>query len=69
MASIILRSIKGAASNVGGVEMAKIARTLEQTAKDGDLAIAASQLPELEASFERARPVMESFCNQVPAGD
>jgi HPt (histidine-containing phosphotransfer) domain-containing protein len=59
-------SIKGAASNVGGLEMEKIARTLEQIASAGDLATAASQLPELEASFERVRPVMESFCGQVP---
>jgi HPt (histidine-containing phosphotransfer) domain-containing protein len=34
-------SIKGAASNVGGLEMEKIAKTLEQTANAGDLATAA----------------------------
>jgi len=59
-------SIKGAASNVSGLEMEKIARVLEQTASAGDLSAAASQLPELEASFARLRPEMEGFCNQVP---
>jgi len=59
-------SIKGAAGNVGGVEMEQNAKKLEQTGRAGDLAAAAAQLPELKASFERAKPAMERFCNQDP---
>jgi two-component system, sensor histidine kinase and response regulator len=62
---LVAHSIKGAAANVGGLELEQIARTLEQTASVGDLAAAVAHLPELEACFERVRPAMESFSNQV----
>jgi CheY-like chemotaxis protein len=55
-------SIKGAAANVGGTEIQEIAGKLERTGTAGDLAAAAAALPELAASFDRARPAMEKFC-------
>jgi len=58
---LVAHSIKGAASNVGGLEVQRIARKLEETAKSGDLSAAAGDLAELSDSFQRAKPVMESF--------
>jgi len=55
-------SIKSAAANVGGRGIREVAWKLEQLGSAGDLATAAVVLPELEASFERARPAMERFC-------
>jgi HPt (histidine-containing phosphotransfer) domain-containing protein len=63
---LVAHSIKGAAANVGGLELREIAWKLEQTGNSGDLTAAAAALPELSASFERARPVMEEFCRQGP---
>jgi CheY-like chemotaxis protein/HPt (histidine-containing phosphotransfer) domain-containing protein len=57
-------SIKGAAANVGGSEVQAIAWKLEETAASGNLSSADESLLELSASFERARPVMESFCHE-----
>jgi len=54
-------AIKGAAANVGGGGIREVAWKLEQLGGEGDLAAAAVVLPELEASFERARPSMEQF--------
>jgi two-component system sensor histidine kinase/response regulator len=58
----VAHSIKGAAANVGGVEMREIAWNLEQTGSAGDLVSAAEALPKLSASFERVKPAMERFC-------
>ena len=61
---LVAHSIKGAADNVGGLEMREIAWKLELTGRTGDLTTAAAALPELSASFESARPIMEKFCNR-----
>jgi PAS domain S-box-containing protein len=59
-------SIKGAAGNVGGLQMQEIAWKLEQSGSTGDIAAAAVALPELSLSFERTKPIMEMFCSQDP---
>ena len=55
-------SIKGAAASVSGPEIREAAWILEQQGRDGNLTGAAAGLRELSASFDRARPVMEIFC-------
>jgi HPt (histidine-containing phosphotransfer) domain-containing protein len=64
---LVAHSIKGAAANVSGLELERIAWKLEQTGSAGNLAGAAAVLPELSASFERLRPVMEKFYQQDPS--
>ena len=61
---IAAHSIKGASASVCGLEMREIAWKLEQTGTAGDLTAVAAALPELSASFERARPIMEKFCHE-----
>jgi HPt (histidine-containing phosphotransfer) domain-containing protein len=61
---LVAHSVKGAAANVGGLEVRDIAWKLEQTAASGDLSSADEALLELSASFERARPIMERFCHE-----
>lgn len=63
---LVAHSIKGAAASVGGLEIREMAWKLEQTGRAGDFAAATALLPELSASFERARPGMERFCRQDP---
>jgi HPt (histidine-containing phosphotransfer) domain-containing protein len=63
---LVAHSIKGAAASVGGLEIREMAWKLEQTGRAGDFAAATAVLPELSASFERARPAMERFCRQDP---
>jgi len=46
-------SIKGAAANVGGLEMRDVAGKLERSGAAADLAAMAAALPELAATFER----------------
>ena len=58
---LVAHSIKGAASSVCGLEVQEVARNLEQMGRSGDLTAVAAALAELSASFERVRPVMESF--------
>ena len=57
-------SIKGAAASVGGVEIREAAWRLEQQATAGDLSSAHHATPELRATFERAKPAMEGFCDE-----
>ena len=57
-------SIKGAAGNVGGLQMQEIAWRLEQAGNARDFTAAAAVLPELSLSFERTKPIMEKFCSQ-----
>ena len=64
VARLHAHSIKGAAANVGGHGMREVARKLEQLGSAGDLAAAAVLLPELEASFERARLAIGQFCSE-----
>lgn len=59
---LVAHSIKGAAANVGGLEVREIAWELEQSGSAGDLTAAVAALPELSASLERVRPIMEVFC-------
>ncbi len=63
---MVAHSIKGAAANVGGLEMREIAWKLEQKGSTGDLAAAAAEVPALAASFERVKPALEKFCRQDP---
>ena len=65
---LLAHSIKGAAASVGGTDMRQAAWKLEQEGSSGDLAAAIADLPELSASFERVRPVMERFCGEDSAG-
>jgi HPt (histidine-containing phosphotransfer) domain-containing protein len=60
-------SIKGAAASVSGREIREASWKLEQHGRDGNLAGTAPLLVELRASFERAKPLMESFCREDPA--
>ena len=62
---LVAHSIKGAAANVGGLEMREVAWKLEQTGGAADLAAAAAALPELSASVERAKPIFEKFCRDA----
>ena len=64
---LVAHSIKGAAANVGGREMQEIAWKLEQTGSAADLTASATALPELAASFVRAKQLMEHFVNEDPA--
>jgi len=61
----VAHSIKGSAGNVGGLEIREIAWRLEQTGTAGDLAAAAVAMPMLSASFERAKPIMDTFCEDL----
>ncbi len=58
---LVAHSIKGAAASVCGLEMQEIAHRLEQNGRAGDLAAASAALPELSASLDRARPIMQKF--------
>ena len=62
---LVAHSIRGAAANVSGLEIREVARKLEQSGDAGDLTAAAAALPELSASFERARPILEKFCHDA----
>ena len=61
---LMAHSIKGAAASVSGPEMRDASWRLEQQGHDGDLTTSLDALRELWASFERARPVMETFCRE-----
>ncbi len=63
---LMAHSIKGAAASVSGPEMRDVSSKLEQHGRDGDMAAAAVLVRELSSSFERARPLMRSFCEQDP---
>jgi len=60
-------SIKGAAAHIGGPQVREVAGKLERYGAAGDMDAAAGLLPDLLASFERARPLMEQFRQSVPA--
>ncbi|MGA3019264.1 MAG: Hpt domain-containing protein [Bryobacteraceae bacterium] len=59
---LVAHSIKGAAANVSGLEMREIAWQLEQAGSASDLTTATAAMPQLSASFERARSAMDEFC-------
>jgi CheY-like chemotaxis protein/HPt (histidine-containing phosphotransfer) domain-containing protein len=61
---LMAHSIKGAAASVSGQEIRDASWKLEQVGRDGDMTPSLDALRELWASFERARPVMESFCRE-----
>jgi HPt (histidine-containing phosphotransfer) domain-containing protein len=65
---LVAHSIKGAASSVSGLEVQELAWNLEQMGSAGDLTAVPAALEELSASFERVRPVMETFSHADPAG-
>jgi PAS domain S-box-containing protein len=60
---LVAHSIKGAAAEVGGLEVREIAWKLERRGHTGDLTDVAATLAELSASFESVRPIMEKFCH------
>jgi two-component system sensor histidine kinase/response regulator len=57
-------SIKGAAANVGGVAVRELASKLEKMGEAGALDSAAEALPELHATFQSLKPVMQRFCDR-----
>lgn len=61
---MVAHSIKGAAASVSGREMRDASWKLEQQGRDGNLTGAASTVRELSASFERARVMMDRFCQE-----
>jgi len=65
---LLAHSIKGAAASVNGHEMREASRKIEQQGRDGNLTEPRDALHELSACFERARQVMERFCQEDPAG-
>jgi len=65
---LVAHAIKGAASSVSGQEIREASSKLEQCGSDGNLAGAVAALGELSKSFERAKPLMESFCQGRPDG-
>jgi two-component system, sensor histidine kinase and response regulator len=58
---LIAHSIKGAAGNACGLEVREAAWKLEQKGTAGNLTGAATVMVELNASFERVKPVMQAF--------
>jgi len=65
--ALLAHSIKGAAASVSGNEMREASQKIERQARDGNLTASRDALSELSTSFERARRVMERFCQEDPA--
>ena len=63
---LLAHSIKGAAASVSGEEMREASRKIEQQGRDGNLTASPDAVRELSTSFERARQVMERFCQEAP---
>ncbi len=57
-------SLKGAAGNVGGVAVRDLASKLEKLGESGELESAAGFLPELDATFQNLKPVMQRFIDR-----
>jgi HPt (histidine-containing phosphotransfer) domain-containing protein len=57
--------IKGAAASVSGPEIREASWKLEQLAREGNLLNADAALQEISVSFERAKPVMQRFCEET----
>ncbi len=55
-------TIKGAAANASGTQLRSLALGIERRCHAGELSGAAESLPELAASFERTRSIVEEFC-------
>jgi CheY-like chemotaxis protein/HPt (histidine-containing phosphotransfer) domain-containing protein len=51
-------TIKGAAANVGGTALSAIAALMEQTMKDGDLAVFTTKISELREMFDKLKNAM-----------
>jgi CheY-like chemotaxis protein/HPt (histidine-containing phosphotransfer) domain-containing protein len=64
---LLAHSIKGAAASVSGEEMREASRKIELHGRDENLTASPEALRELSSSFERAREVMERFCQEDPA--
>jgi CheY-like chemotaxis protein len=56
-------SIKGAAANVGGTAVRELAAKLEKMGEAGEMESAAAVLPQLDATFQSLKPVMQRFCD------
>ena len=56
-------SIKGVAANVGTDGVRDLASKLESLGANGSLASAAEILPELAATFQSLKPVIQRFCD------
>jgi CheY-like chemotaxis protein/HPt (histidine-containing phosphotransfer) domain-containing protein len=63
---MVAHSIKGAAASVSLPEMREASWKLEQQGRDENLTAAGAAMAELSASFERARPAIESYCRENP---
>jgi CheY-like chemotaxis protein/HPt (histidine-containing phosphotransfer) domain-containing protein len=63
---LVAHSIKGAAASVSLPEMRAASWKLEQHGRDDNLADADASMVELSMSFERARPAIESYCQENP---
>lgn len=57
-ATLHAHTIKGTAANMGGEQLRMVAYEMEQAAKAGDLAVAATRLPHLDEQFSRLKNVM-----------
>ena len=62
----LAHTIKGAAANVGGLELRTAAMKLEKESRTGDLTAAGVAVSEIQASFDRVRPIMESLYREDP---
>jgi len=64
-AARLAHTIKGASSAVGGEALRAVAAAMEQAAAAGDIAAAASLLPELETSFQRLRAAISDLAGEI----
>ena len=62
--ALAAHSIKGAAANMGGTALGKLAGRVEQLGKAGDVEAASVALPELEATFQSLKPAILRFCGE-----
>jgi HPt (histidine-containing phosphotransfer) domain-containing protein len=55
-----VHSLKGAAANVGGERVRRVAQAMEQAARAGDLPATAGQLAELETECDRLQAAIQA---------
>ena len=65
---MLSHSIKGAAANLGGLELRTAAQKLEKKSRTGDLTAAGSAVTEIQASFDRMRSIVEGLYREDPSG-
>ena len=62
-------SIKGIAANVGTETVRDLASEMQKLGECGALVAASMILPELEATFESVKPVVQDFCRPTSDRD